>query len=230
MGKKLFVWDLHGTLECGNELAVIKLSNEVLSYRGYAERFREDEAIRLYGQKWYEYFRYLLPNEEQHVWFSLQEDCFLLSETELDIQASYMSPTPESHDVLKAISVSHRQILISNTRPGTLRVFMDKLGLDQFFCEGEYFAVDGHTDHRKTKVEVLNDYLQGKRFKEIVVIGDSRTDMSLGSAVGAYRILYNHPYLKRKDIDADTYTSDLRDVLTRIDDSSDAGAKALRGN
>ena len=216
MGKKLFVWDLHGTLECGNELAVIKLSNEVLAYRGYPERFRDDEAITLYGLKWHQYFKYLLPREEQHVWFSLQEDCFLLSEKEVEIQASYMYPTPESHDVLKSISAVHDQILISNTRPRTLHVFMKKLELDEFFPSGKYFAVDGHTDHRATKVDVLKEYLSEKSFDEVVVIGDSRTDMALGSELGAYRILYNHPYLNRKDFETDMYTSDLRDVLMKI--------------
>jgi phosphoglycolate phosphatase-like HAD superfamily hydrolase len=92
---------------------------------------------------------------------------------------------------------------------------MKKLDLDQFFEAGKYFAVDGHTDHKATKVDVLKDYLYGKSFDEVVVIGDSRTDMTLGGEVGAYRILYNHPYLKRKDAQADTYTSDLRDVLIK---------------
>jgi phosphoglycolate phosphatase-like HAD superfamily hydrolase len=151
------------------------------------------------------------------VWFSLQEDCFLLSEKEVEIQASYMYPTPESHDVLKAISAArHDQILISNTRPKTLRVFMDKLGLDQFFHVGKHFAVDGHTDHNATKTAVLKEYLSERYFDEVVVIGDSRTDMILGSETGAYRILYNHPYLKSKEIEADACTSDLRDVLTKI--------------
>jgi phosphoglycolate phosphatase-like HAD superfamily hydrolase len=88
--------------------------------------------------------------------------------------------------VLKLISVSHDQILISNTRPPNLWVFMAKLGLDQYFAPSECSAVDGHTDPKATKLDKLLSYLNGKNFEEVVVIGDSRGDMALGSKVGAY--------------------------------------------
>lgn len=212
--KRLFIWDLHGTLECGNELAVIRLSNEVLAYRGFTERFRESQAVALYGLKWWQYFRSLLPEQETHIWHALQDECFRLSEEDLKIQADCMSPTPNSHEVLTEIGKLHDQILISNTRPANLRAFMSKLGLDRFFPDGKYYAVDGHTDVRATKEQIIDEYLAARpEYDSIVVIGDSSTDMRLGQHVGGIRVLYNHEYLPRKSAEAELHTSDLRDVL-----------------
>lgn len=210
---RLIVWDLHGTLEQGNEVAVVKLSNEVLAYRGFRERFSESDAIRLYGLKWFEYFKFLLPNEEQHLWVALQDECFHLSELEFEIQRSCMSPTPWSHEVLAHLEKNSEQVLISNTRPRNLRLFKERLGLDRFFPEGRYFAVDGHSDHRATKLEVLEEYMEDRSFERIVVVGDSASDMALGAAVGAYRVLFRHPYFRKKQIDADLHISDLRDLM-----------------
>jgi phosphoglycolate phosphatase-like HAD superfamily hydrolase len=211
---RLFVWDLHGTLECGNELAVIRLSNEVLAYRGFTERFRESQAVALYGLKWWQYFRSLLPEQESHVWHALQDECFRLSEEDLKIQAACMTPAPRSHEVLEKIRKLHDQILVSNTRPANLRGFMAKLGLGTYFPDGRYFAVDGHTDLKATKEQVIDEYLATRPpYDEIVVIGDSSTDMRLGEHVGGIRVLYNHEYLPRKNAHAELYTSDLTDVL-----------------
>jgi phosphoglycolate phosphatase-like HAD superfamily hydrolase len=212
--KKLFVWDLHGTLECGNEVAVILLSNEVLAYRGFTERFSESQAITLYGLKWWQYFRILLPDQESHIWHALQDECFRLSEEDLKIQTDCMTPSPYSHEVLSEIGRMHDQILVSNTRPANLRRFMYKLGLDAFFPEENYFAVDGHTDPKATKEKVVEEYVAARHtYSSIVVIGDSNADMRLGQHVGGIRVLYNHEYLTRKNAEAELYTSDLRDVL-----------------
>src|ERR1700754_2036644 len=212
--RKLFVWDLHGTLECGNELAVIHLSNEVLAYRGFTERFRESQAIALYGLKWWQYFRSLLPEQESHVWHALQDECFRRTEEDLKIQAACMTPAPHSHEVRQEIGRRHDQVLVSNTRPANLRGFVTKLGLGSYFAKGKCFAVDGHTDLKATKEQVIDDYLTSRLpYDEIVVVGDSNTDMRLGKHVGGIRVLYNHEYLPRKNTEADFYTSDLRDVL-----------------
>lgn len=57
----LVVWDFHGTLERGNEYAVLETSNDVLEQWGYSERFTEEDAIRLYGLKWQAYFADIPP-------------------------------------------------------------------------------------------------------------------------------------------------------------------------
>ena len=64
---KLFVWDFHGTLEKGNELAVLEISNLILKKHDYKERFLESQCRELYGEKWFEYFEYLLPNEPKTI-------------------------------------------------------------------------------------------------------------------------------------------------------------------
>jgi len=60
---KLFIWDLHGTLEQGNERAAIDMSNQILERFGYRERFSDEDVFKLYGLKWFQYFEYLLPHE-----------------------------------------------------------------------------------------------------------------------------------------------------------------------
>jgi phosphoglycolate phosphatase-like HAD superfamily hydrolase len=125
-----------------------------------------------------------------------------------------MSPAPHSHEVLSEIGKMHDQILVSNTRPANLRRFMSKLGLDVFFPEGKYFAVDGHTDLKATKEKVVDEYVAARpAYDSIVVIGDSNADMRLGQHVGGIRVLYNHEYFTRKNAEAELYTSDLRDIL-----------------
>ena len=57
---KLFTWDLHGTLEYGNDRVVIDIGNQVLADHGYAQRFTYADSRALYGRPWTEYFRWLL--------------------------------------------------------------------------------------------------------------------------------------------------------------------------
>ncbi len=56
---KLFVWDFHGTLEKGNEYAVLEMSNIILEKHGHKERFTELQCRELYGKKWYEFFEFM---------------------------------------------------------------------------------------------------------------------------------------------------------------------------
>ena len=44
---KLFVWDFHGVLEKGNDLAVLDITNKVLEQAGYSERLNEDFGRRI---------------------------------------------------------------------------------------------------------------------------------------------------------------------------------------
>jgi phosphoglycolate phosphatase-like HAD superfamily hydrolase len=214
---KFYVWDLHGTLEQGNEVAVIRLSNEVLADHGFRQRFQDDDAVRLYGLKWFEYFKDLLPDEQPEVWYKLQDACFERSENDVDIQLASVAPTPNSAEVLAAVGKKGIQVLLSNTRPETLPVFVDHLGLARFFDDDHRIAVDGHSLGGRTKVDVMKEYLAGRHFDRIAVIGDSASDMKLGRAIGATCVLYNHPYLPRRDVDADVFTDDLRDVVNVLD-------------
>jgi phosphoglycolate phosphatase-like HAD superfamily hydrolase len=215
---KLFVWDLHGVLEQGNDRAVIDISNEVLSTFGYEQRFGYDDGRRLYGHKWYEYFASLLPDETHIRHLELQDACFTLSEERPDLQYRWMTPTPHVTAVLDAIATHHQQIVISNTRPGTLEMFLKLLELADYFNPGRAFAVDQHVrDVKTTKKDVLAGYLAGQpAFDEIVIIGDSASDMRLAEVAGGTTYLFAHPDFVFRNCTADFRIRDLRNVLDRV--------------
>ncbi|MFY1615967.1 HAD family hydrolase [Micromonospora sp. WMMD736] len=215
---KLFVWDLHGVLERGNDRAVVDISNEVLSTFGYAQRFGYEDGRRLYGHKWYEYFATLLPAESHRRHLELQDACFILSEERPELQYRWMTPTPHVATVLSAVAASHQQIVISNTRPGTLDMFLKLLDLTDHFVPGRAFAVDQHVrDVKTTKRDVLACYLTGQpSFDEIVIIGDSASDMRLVEVAGGTTYLFAHPDFAFRNCNADFRIRDLRRVLDRI--------------
>ncbi|MFI0797040.1 HAD family hydrolase [Micromonospora rubida] len=215
---KLFVWDLHGVLEQGNDRAVIDISNDVLSSFRYEQRFRYEDGRRLYGNKWYEYFAFLLPDETHDRHLELQDACFVLSEERPDLQYRWMTPTPHVTAVLGAIRARHQQIVISNTRPGTLDMFLKLLELTDYFTPGRAFAVDQHVrDAKSTKKDVLASYLIGQpTFEEIVIIGDSTSDMQLMEVAGGTTYLFAHPGIAFRNCHADFQIRDLREVLHRV--------------
>jgi len=214
---KLFVWDLHGVLEVGNDLSVIDISNAVLESFGYKERFSFNDGSALYGLKWYEYFNWLLATNDYERDLKLQEACFELSESRLDLQCRWLQPTPGASAVLAEIESRHDQILISNTRPRSLDTFLSKLGYERFFSASNSFAVDGHAiDARRSKSDVLRRFLSDsaeKQYEDIVIIGDSPSDMKLKDVAGGTTYLYAHPGLAFRECVADHKIHDLRRVL-----------------
>jgi phosphoglycolate phosphatase-like HAD superfamily hydrolase len=214
-GVKLFVWDLHGTLEYGNHRTVVDISNEVLAQHGYRERFSYADGERLYGLKWFEYFIWLLGEESHERAMELQDACFQLSETDHELQVRWMEPTPHALGVLAEIGRQHDQILISNTRAKTLEVFLRALGLEKFFPDGRAFAVDQHTRYAaRTKIDVLGEFLRnGHQYEQLVIIGDSPSDMRLKDVSGGLTCLFAHPDFEFRDCPADHRIRDLRAVL-----------------
>jgi phosphoglycolate phosphatase-like HAD superfamily hydrolase len=215
---KLFVWDLHGTLEKGNERAVIDISNEVLESFGYEVRFAYDDAVTLYGRKWHEYFSWLLPTELKGRRMELQDACFKLSEVDTEIQCRWLSVTDHAGEVLSTIAARHKQILISNTRAANLDIFLKTLALEEFFSAGSAFAVDNHGDGAtQTKRSALQEYLSmNPDFDEIVFVGDSPSDMTLTEVAGGTTYLYAHPEFPFRNCEADFRIRDLRSVLSQI--------------
>jgi phosphoglycolate phosphatase-like HAD superfamily hydrolase len=223
----LFVWDLHGVLERGNETAVIAISNEALTQFGYVpeQRFTRADIVMLYGKLWHECFAWLLRDGNHRRHLELQQACFEMSLTRPDLQRPHVKPTPHAHEVLRHIAAHHRQIVISNTRPKNLRLFLDDLlDLGQYFPEEVAFAVDRHSDRTQSKAGVLADYLSrgGARYDEIRIIGDSASDIALGAvtrrlapqtAVTTY--LFVHSDRTAPDCEADHVIADLREVLQR---------------
>lgn len=192
---KLVVWDLHGTLEQGNERAVIDISNKVLADHGYAERFSYADNPQLYGRKWYDYFAWLFNDGDHDRDLRLQDACFRLSEASLEMQCRHVRPASHAPEVLGRVRAGHHQILISNTRTATLKVFIDVLGYGEFFSSGNAFAVDGHAERpTASKEDVLAGYLRdADSYKEIIIVGDSPSDMRLKNVAGGITCLYAHP-------------------------------------
>lgn len=214
---KLFVWDFHGVLEKDNEKAVIDISNQVLAEVGRPERFTEEDNERFYGLKWYQYFERLLPelSHEEHV--ELQAHCFRFSEQHLELLAKHIKPNDHVLQVLAEIADSgHEQVVISNSRQADLIWFLESIGIRRFFGPHGIIGVNAHQKHG-SKREALADYLEGKQFEGIIVIGDSQSDMELGIGVNAVTYFYKHPYRKHDDrCQASHIICDLRNVLEEV--------------
>lgn len=209
---KLFIWDFHGTLEKGNERAVIELSNEALMRRGYAERFGAEHIQQLYGKKWYEYFAHILPRESLTVHLQLQKDCVALHKERSDIIMSHIAPNDYASEVLTAIGAQHDQILISNTEPEYVAEFLDIVGLRNFFPDGKYFGADSHhPDSKTSKQNIAQEYIADKKFEQVIAIGDSPQDMI--PFPNAVHYLYAHAGKPHRECEANFKIRDLREVL-----------------
>lgn len=213
---KLFVWDFHGVLEKDNDLAVLEISNKVLEQAGFTERFDEKSNREFYGLKWFQYFERLLPNltTEQHM--ALQAACFEYSENNLDILAKHIKPSDYATEVLKALhQAGHDQIILSNTRPHDLLWFVNTVGLKSYFPDEKVIGVNAHQTHRH-KTDGLKDYLSGKQFETLIIIGDSKSDMELQKVAGGTTYYYNHPHVEHdSSIEADYFVNDLREILAQ---------------
>jgi beta-phosphoglucomutase-like phosphatase (HAD superfamily) len=213
---KLFVWDFHGVLEKGTEEAVLEISNEVLKRFGYSQRFTEEDIAKLFGLKWFEYFEYLLPKDSHERHLALQEHCFEKSNNSPEIIAKHIQPNLYVREVLSRIAQKHCQILISNTHPKSLRIFLDSVQITPYFPEKHVFAVNIHQQHTRTKKVALKKFLKDKKFDKIIVISDSPSDKNLVSVAGGTFYLYSHLGRPFKDCDADYRINDLRELLKEI--------------
>lgn len=211
----LFIWDFHGTLEKGNERAVIEISNEALKQHGYAERFEAKDVHALYGRKWYEYFAHLLPDAPREIHLQLQADAIAFGRAHMDIMTRHIAPNEHAGEVLAAIGTTHDQILISNASPEHVARFLDLVGLRRFFPEGKYFGTDSHhPDAQMTKQEIADAYRADKSFDRIIAIGDSPQDMI--PIPNAVHYLYAHPGNAFKECSATYQIRDLREIRREI--------------
>jgi phosphoglycolate phosphatase-like HAD superfamily hydrolase len=216
---KLFVWDLHGTLEQGNEGAVVELTNRVLEQYGYKERLDAAQGKKLYGLRWYEYFEHLLPPEPHERHLELQAAAFNLSNSVegVKIIASYIKPSVNAMRVLRAIQGKHNQIVISNTVPESLPMFLKALGMLEFFADGQALAVNQHVrEAKRTKIDVLKEYLASKNYEEIIVVGDSESDMYLADAFNAKAYLYAHNGTPFRSTQGHYKINDLAELLAEV--------------
>lgn len=216
---KLFVWDFHGVLEQNNELAVLEITNSVLSENHSSKRMTKEQCYDFYGLKWYEYFSRIDSNLSLDECLRLQEYCFTKSISNPNIVAKHISQTPGADKVLSQIDVKHKQILISNTDPESLILFIKAVGLDKYFVSENTYPVNSHREHTRTKKQVLSEYLahSGTKYDELITIGDSPSDIELTTLYPRSKsYLYTHPNRAYKNCKADYKTHNLLDILREI--------------
>ena len=139
----------------------------------------------------------------------------MLDREHLDIIRKHMRANDHAKTVLKAIAERHDQILISNATPAHIAKFLGIIGLGGFFPDGKYFGTDAHQPGIKlSKKDLADEYMHGRTYDCIIVIGDSPQDMiPLPSAVS---YLYAHPGLPFRECAATYRIRDLRDILREI--------------
>ena len=214
---KLFVWDFHGVLEKDNEKAVIEISNRVLENENFKERFTDEDNDRYYGLKWYQYFENLLPSLSKEECLKLQAKCLDNQSKNKSIISSIIKPADYAIQVVQNIKDSgHEQIVISNTRNEDIIWFLESVNLRDFFNDNQIFGINSHQTN-SSKIDFLKNYLNGKKFDDIISIGDSEGDLELGKTVNGTTYYYRHPNRKHeKTTKADYFIHDLREVLNEL--------------
>lgn len=216
---KLFVWDLHGVLEKGNDGAVLEITNQALALHGHKRKMSVEESLHLSGLRWHEYFAFLLPDVDPQEHLKLQTTCFAISENQPEIVCRHMSLNDHADQVLEAIHHSeHLQILISNTLPKSLDLFINILGIEKYFPLSQRFGVDTHHQKKLTKKDYLAQFIKDKSFpRGIISIGDSPSDMALVEPhVHGIGYLYTHPNREHRTAQCHHKIHDLRLVLQEI--------------
>ncbi len=218
---KLFVWDFHGTLEIGNDLAVIEITNKILEEEGYKHRLTEQDAAYLSGKSWFEYFKHLLPNIDHQESVELQKKCVSVSQKNPDIIAKHIKLSPNAAEVLEKIHHSnHTQIVVSNTQPRSLDIFLKSVGIEHYFPDHHRSAVDvdSHKDKKITKREWLDGFLKDRNFPGgIVAIGDSPHDVELAEChQNGVGYLYSHPGRPHREHPKANKINDLIHILEEL--------------
>lgn len=214
---KLFVWDFHGVLEKDNEHAVIDISNRVLKKLGYKQRISKEDNLKLYGQKWYEYFEYLLPNKSHEKHLEIQRACIAYEQANPNIVGDNIKANDYAIEVLEKIQKSpHDQILISNMSDVALEMFTNSIGITKYFPKKSFSCNTRSGNKVYTKHERLREYLNHNKFDEIIIIGDTPNDISLEEVAGGTTYLYTHPHHKFKDCTPTHKINDLREILKEI--------------
>ena len=95
---------------------------------------------------------------------------------------------------MNEIAKSHQQIVISNTLPQSLQIYLDVINIAPYFPDTHAFGANAHfRDAKRTKVDILKSFLNGKKFDELIFIGDSSKDVELVKVAGGKAYLYSHP-------------------------------------
>lgn len=218
---KLFVWDFHGVLEKGNDNVVLEITNRALERHGYSRRMNKKESEFLSGQLWCDYFAYLIPELHESERLLLQSTCVETIQNSPEIFSKHVRLNDNVEYVLESIrSSQHMQILISNTQPKILDIYIALVGIEKYFPSTHRFGVDPSDQNRKTKKDCLHEFLnKGENFDEIISIGDSSGDMDLIhiSFIKGTSYLYSYPSRSHRLAQCHYKIDDLRMVLQEIE-------------
>lgn len=216
---KLFVWDFHGTLEKGNDDAIVAISNLILERNGYTERITIKDAELLAGGRWSAYYAYILPHEPSEVHIRLQTESTEFSLKNPHYIAQYVQLNSHAKEVLEAIHHSHHsQILLSNCNAESLDFFLEAVGIDIYFTgENRIPAFIPHQAHI-TKADLLMNYLSKRSFFDgLVSIGDSPGDVALaGCHPKGIGYLYTHPERTHRESSCHFKINTLKAILQEI--------------
>jgi len=218
VANQAFVWDFHGTLGINNEKAVVEITNIILSQNSYKERLGLEKCIELYGCKWIDLIKAVIPNEPYNIHANIAKKCIKYSLLNPDITRKYIEQSPMARHVLEVISYQkYDQILISNTQPQAMPMFLEATGLKGIFHEKMILTVDSlEYDPASTKKSVLSEFFRHKHYERLVVIGDTQEDIDLGNEFHGVTYLFRHPDLPKIKTDADYHIDNLVMVLREV--------------
>ena len=206
----LFVWDFHGVLEKNNQLAVLELTNRILEEFGHDVRATLADINRMYGLRWGDYYRRLVPGIGDG-----EVEEMVLRSRELGRLAASRHAKPQDHAVavLKEIrEKGHRNMVVSNTAQDDLEFFMDLVGVSCYIDESHGIGWGRETG----KAEVIGRYASRGDYRKIVVIGDTERDIDAGLSADALTYLFR-PRGYDVGTNAHNTITDLREVLIELE-------------
>ncbi|MDP3728046.1 MAG: HAD hydrolase-like protein [bacterium] len=215
---KLFVWDFHGTLEKGCMESFPDVLNDALEKEGYTQRFNAETAKNYFGLPVREIFQRYIPDLSKEEIEILTER--ISTKESLEITRKTLRANDHAEYVLEAIANrGYDQILISNISDKEMFWFLEAVKLEKFFPPGKAFPIINGTT-KKNKEGILKEYIETKKVQDIIIIGDSMTDIELAWVAGGVTYLYAHPgksFVECKEGTIPDYRiNDLREVFREI--------------
>ena len=215
--KTLFAWDFHGVLEKDNELSVKRICDTILKQKGFDKEISMEKVKELYGLRWYDYFKYLMPSASHEELMGIVEQAIFLSG---EMTKKFLKPNDHALTVLQGIKdKGHHSIVISNSSPERIKDFVSWVKLDSFVDKS--IGIDKHRkdlsfDLVKEKAKVIKEHAKKIGALKIVVIGDREEDVLAGLKCRAVAYLYKGPLSKDFETKAHHQIFDLREVLKEI--------------
>lgn len=162
-----------------------------------------------------------MPEASLEECLKLQSACFEIQHSQQEIVAKHIQINDHANFVLETIQNSeHQQILISNTIPNFLDMFVDMVGIQKYFPKTHRYGVDSRDQKLMTKKHCLSEFLKNQdNYEMIISIGDSPGDMALIDRdlfVKGVGYLYSHQTRLHRSAKCDYKINDLRFVLQEL--------------